>query len=195
MKVKKGSKFLNKIKRSKTTKCKSKSKSKAKRPIKYQQITNFYTSLQHPEKYCGKQQTITLRSSYEIKYAIKLDNNESVLKWSSEDDIIQYMFPYEFKMGMIVDAKPRIRRYFMDFYKEELQEDGSIKEFLIEVKPGNQTKEPNKNSYSNPISYAKAVYTYQLNLAKWEAAKEFCDNERKRGRKIYFRICTEKDLI
>ena len=98
----------------------------------YKQIQNFYESLQHPEKYCGKENIITLRSSYEIKYVIKLDNSDLVEKWSSEDIIIRYLAH---------DGK--WRRYYTDFYIK--LKDGY--EYIIEVKPVHETKKPNEKKF------------------------------------------------
>lgn len=145
---------------------------------KYKQITDFYNSLQHPEKYCGSNKLITLRSSYEIQYAIKLDNCEDVVEWSSEDVVIWYQFPLN-----------ENHRYFTDFYFK--LKNG--KEYIIEVKPIHETREPKLGK--NKGAYDRAMHTYQKNLAKWKAAKEWCKQESVNGRKIYFRILTETDLI
>ena len=147
---------------------------------KYKQIVDFYNSLQHPEKYCGKSKLITLRSSYEIQYAIKLDNCDDVVEWSSEDIIVWYEFPQYEK-----------HRYFTDFYIK--MKNG--KEYVIEVKPAHQTIEPKEKKCSSRAIYNRAMFTYHKNLAKWTAADEYCKNESSKGRKIKFKVITESDLI
>jgi len=177
------------------TKKKNTNKTSSPRKTKktnYKQIQNFYDSLRYPEKNCNHDKVVTLRSSYEIKYCMWLDIEDEIVKWSSEDKdyVMRYVFPYEFANGQIITVKPRIRRYFTDFYY--MQKSG--KEIIVEVKPKNQTIEPNSKKYKNKKSYNYALYTYYQNRSKWQAAKEFCATERKKGRKIYFKIITEKEL-
>ncbi len=145
---------------------------------KYKQIQDFYPLLQHPEKYVGTNKLITLRSSYEIQYAIRLDNSDEVLEWSSEDIVIWYQYPLN-----------ESHRYFTDFYIK--MKNG--KEYVIEVKPIHETREPKKGK--NEAAYNRALFTYEKNCAKWKAAKEYCANERLKGRNLWFRLLTETDLI
>ena len=147
---------------------------------KWKQIQDFYPLLQHPEKYVGSSKLISLRSSYEISYAIRLDNSDDVIEWSSEDIIVWYQYPLN-----------ENHKYFTDFYVK--LKNG--KEYVIEVKPIHQTIEPIKTLKTSEASYNKACYEFGKNKAKWNAAKEYCKQERDKGRKLYFRVLTETDLI
>ena len=131
---------------SSTAKPKKKYKSQK---TKWKQIQDFYPLLQHPEKYVGVNKVITLRSSYEINYAIRLDNCEDVVEWSSEDVVIWYQYPVN-----------QNHRYFTDFYIK--MKNG--KEYIIEVKPLHETREPvqSKNEGVNQ----RAMFTYEKNKAK-----------------------------
>lgn len=109
-------------------------------------------------KYLGDVRNIVARSSWERIFMIWCDKNPAVKKWSSETVIIPYISP--------LDGKPH--RYFVDFYVEFMNtKTGKIQKRIIEIKPRIQRMEPrNKQS----ASYKKAVETYVVNQAKWEAA-------------------------
>jgi hypothetical protein len=80
-------------------------------------------------------------------------------------------------------------RYFMDFYLEVKMHDGRIDKILAEVKPEKQTKPPTKgkNKKISTLLYENTVYA--VNIAKWDAAKKYCQ---KNGYLFY--IINEKDL-
>ena len=59
---------------------------------------------------------------------------------------------------------------------------------MIEVKPKKQTRPPVKKSRVTK-SYIHECVTYEVNQAKWKAAKEFCAD-----RLIEFKIVTEEEL-
>lgn len=151
----------------------------------YYQIYDFWKFLKHPEKYKGRR-PITMRSSWEMKFALWMDSRSSVLEWNSEDVII----PYDFfdKDKKIV----RKHRYFVDFWMKALTEDGT-REFLIEIKPLADTKEP-KPPKKNTRSYNERVYNFLKNQAKWEAARAFCEQQKLLGKNIEFQVLTEEDL-
>lgn len=178
---KKKSKIFKKKKtigyKSKFKKTKPKRSYKSK-DTKYKEITDTYPLLNNPQKYCGKTTHIHLRSSYEITYAFKLDKSENVLKWSSEDIVIRYLAP---------DGK--WRRYYTDFYIKH----SNGKEYIIEVKPAYQAKKLNEAEYMKLSEYGR--HTYNVNRSKWKATQDYCADERKNGRKIYFRLVTEKELL
>ena len=106
------------------------------------------------------------------------DKNEKILKWASEELWIPYKSPVD----------NRIHKYFPDFYIKYVNTSGKILESLIEIKPAKQVKGPTKQK-SRSKRYISEVVEYAKNVAKWEAAKEFCDD-----RKWEFKILTEHEL-
>ena len=130
-----------------------------------------------PKKYKGDTTNIICRSSWERRFCNWCDLNESILEWGSEEFWIPYIGP---------DGK--IHRYFPDFLIKVKENTGQIKTYVIEVKPKKQTKPPVRKKRVTK-SYMYAFKTYQINLAKWKAAKEWCDD-----RKIEFKIITEQEL-
>ena len=131
----------------------------------------------HPRKYKGDPTSITFRSLWERKFMNWCDQNANVLEWSSEEIIIPYRGP---------DGKPH--RYFPDFYMKQRQNDGKIKRYVIEVKPLKQCSPPKKPKRQTR-GYMREAYEYAKNQAKWQAAKEFCDD-----RQWEFKVVTEKEL-
>jgi hypothetical protein len=131
-----------------------------------------------PEKYKGNPCQICYRSSWERKYMKYLDGNNSILEWSSEEIIIKYYDP----------ISQKTRRYFPDFYVKEQYPDGTIKKYLVEIKPKKQTEPPAKPKRQTK-RYISEVYEYAKNQSKWEAAKEWCLD-----RGYGFVILTEKEL-
>lgn len=143
-------------------------------------MSNFkqgiYT-LRNPEKYLGDPNNVVYRSSWELNMHKFLDNNPNVIKWASEEIAIPYLKPTDKK----------IHRYFPDYYVEYKDRFDNICKEIIEVKPATQTKAPRKGNRKN-ILYEQL--TYAINIAKWQAANEFC---KKHG--IKFKIVTENQLF
>lgn len=133
----------------------------------------------NPKKYKGDVNNIWVRSSWEKKILDWLDKNENVLEYSSEEVIVPYKSP--------VDGK--YHRYFLDAYAKIKSSNGSVAEYLIEVKPYKQTIEPQVKKRITK-AYINEVYTWGINSAKWEAAKEYC-----RKRNMKFVILTEKEIF
>ena len=106
------------------------------------------------------------------------DSTDAVLEWSSEEVVIPYRSPKDRK----------VHRYFPDFLVKFKAAGGKTVTRMIEVKPLVQTKEPINNS-KHPRRYLKEVMTYGINLAKWKAAQEFCED-----RGWEFQIMTEKEI-
>ena len=131
----------------------------------------------HPKKYNGDYRNIICRSSWERKFCSWCDLNENVLEWGSEE----FWSPYRAPDG-------RVRRYFPDFIMKVKEQDGKIKTYVIEVKPKKQTLKP-KPRKKVTKSYLYECKTYEVNQAKWKAAKEWCAD-----RKVEFKIVTEKEL-
>lgn len=141
----------------------------------------FYKGIFKPKniaKYKGDVKNIVYRSSWELKFMNYLDMHKDVLEWSSEEFFIPYRSPIDNKL----------HRYFPDFYVKRKDKDGKIETLIIEIKPENQTKPPEKKSKVTK-KYINEVYTWGVNEAKWKAAQEYCDD-----RKYKFMILTEKHL-
>lgn len=132
----------------------------------------------YPEKYKGDPTNIICRSSWERKFCIYCDKNENILEWGSEEIALPYRSPLDNK----------IHRYFPDFYVKVRETNGSIKKMLIEIKPKKQCVEP-KVQKKKTKGYIYEVKEYVRNQAKWEAAKEFCED-----RQWEFKVITEDQL-
>ena len=131
-----------------------------------------------PQKYKGDPTNIVYRSLWELKFMNYCDQNENILKWSSEEYIIPYKSPIDNKY----------HRYFPDFYIKYKNTEGKLIESLIEIKPEKQVRGP-KVQKRQTKSYLSEVYEFAKNQAKWKAAEEFCLD-----RRWEFKILTEKDL-
>ena len=105
--------------------------------------------------------SIKYRSSWEHMFCKFADFNPDILKVNSEGVVIPYMNP----------IRGKISKYYMDFV---IQTKSSV--FLVEVKPRAQTlppKPPKNNSEKSMLNYQKALETYAVNQAKWDAAEKF----------------------
>ena len=107
------------------------------------------------------------------------DTNDKIIEWGSEEIIIPYLSPWD----------GRIHRYFPDFYIKIKQHDGSVKKFIIEIKPKRQCSPPDKKPKRKTKKWFNEVKTWGINEAKWKAAYAYC-----RDRKWEFKIMTEKEL-
>jgi hypothetical protein len=132
----------------------------------------------NPSKYKGNPTNIIFRSLWERKLMVHLDENKSVIQWSSEEIAIPYRSPID----------NRYHRYFPDFYVKGLDANGNITEMLIEVKPKKETIEPKKKKKVTK-QYITEVTTWGKNQAKWAAATEYCSD-----RGWQFKIMTETEL-
>ena len=132
----------------------------------------------NPQKYKGNPRGIIYRSSWERKMMVYCDTNKAILEWGSEEVIIPYLSPRD----------GRIHRYFPDFYIKVKQSNGTIKKFIIEVKPKNQCVPPAESRKKTKRWY-KEVKTWSINSAKWKYATEWCTNN-----DMEFKILTEDHL-
>ena len=121
---------------------------------------------------------IICRSSWERKFCRYCDLNENIIEWGSEEFYIPYISPLD----------NRVHKYFPDFIIKVKESYGTIKTYVIEVKPKKQTTLP-KRSKRQTKSYIYECKTYAVNQAKWKAAVEFCED-----RRIEFKIITEDEL-
>lgn len=90
------------------------------------------------------------------------------------------MVPYRCK------TDGRAHRYFVDLYVKFK----SGEEYLIEIKPASQVKEPKMKPKGRQTKrFLREVMTYTKNLSKWDAARCFCES-----RGWHFEIWTEVSL-
>lgn len=137
----------------------------------------------HPDKYKGDPTNIVYRSGWELRFFRHLDEQKSVSRWSSEEVIIAYRSP--------LDSRPH--RYFPDCWVEIINNDGTKKVLLVEIKPHAQTIAPlpkNTTKGKPTRRFITEVATYGVNQAKWDAARAYCA---KRGWE--FTIVTEEHLF
>ena len=106
------------------------------------------------------------------------DRNNNVLEWGSETIIIPYRSPLD----------NRTHRYYPDFYVRAKTKTGGISKSIIEIKPASQTKPPKRKS-QKARTFITEVKTWNVNSAKWRAARQFCAH-----RDMQFIILTEKHL-
>ena len=85
----------------------------------------------YPKKYKGDPTNIIYRSLWERKFMVYCDLNENILEWGSEEIALPYRSPLD----------NRIHRYFPDFCINVKESNGSLKKYLIELKPKKQTRE------------------------------------------------------
>jgi len=132
----------------------------------------------YPKKYKGNPNNIICRSSWERKFCSYCDLNENIIEWASEEFFIPYVSP--------IDNK--VHRYFPDFIIKVKESKGSIKTYVVEIKPKRQTIAPVKKSRVTK-SFIHECKTYAINQAKWKAAVEWC-----KDRLLEFKIITEDNL-
>ena len=132
----------------------------------------------NPKKYVGDHTNIVYRSSWECKVMNWLDTNDDIISWVSEELIVPYVSPVD----------NRKHRYFPDFIVKVKTKDGKLKTMMLEVKPKKQTIQPVVKKRVTK-QYITEVTTYAVNVAKWEAATEFCAD-----RGWEFKILTEEHL-
>jgi hypothetical protein len=134
--------------------------------------------LKNPSKYRGNPTLVIYRSLWERSYMKKLDLNENILEWSSEEIALPYKSPLD----------DRIHKYYPDFYVKERLSDGTIKKYIVEIKPKKQTLEP-KVPKRKTKGYLYEVMEYAKNQSKWNSAREYCKDHG-----YEFKILTEDDL-
>jgi len=151
------------------------------RPTKKSGFNQGYYNPVNPEKYAGST-PIIYRSSWERKFMIWCDSNPLVLLWSSEPVEIEYLYRKDQK----------IHTYNPDFYIRVQQDDGKVKEFIVEIKPKQQLMKPEppkKNSKKAVESYKFLAEQYVKNMDKYVAAKAYC-----KSREWGFIVLTEDSI-
>lgn len=117
-------------------------------------------------------------SSWELKFFKWCDRNPHVTKWSSENVHIPYISP--------VDGK--LHKYLVDNVVY-IKEKNKVVKYLIEIKPHKQTRPPSKHGNKKKTTIIYETVTWNINQAKWLAAKKWADNNG-----YIFQIVTEKDF-
>jgi hypothetical protein len=117
----------------------------------------------NPQKYKGNPTRIIYRSMWEKKFMIFCDTTDSIIEWGSEEVIVPYRCPTD----------GRAHRYFPDFY----------------IKVKNKEEGPNRTPKRKTAAWKREVSTFIKNQAKWQAAREFCED-----RQMKFLILTEDHL-
>lgn len=127
----------------------------------------------NPDKYIGSKIPYC-RSSWETAFCMFCDNNPAIESWASEPLKIPYRDPLTGKQTV----------YVPDFLIKYSDRNQKTHTEMIEIKPMNQLmlEKVGKNPY-NQAQYVK-------NIAKWQAAGEFC---KQRG--IKFRVLNESDIF
>ena len=138
-------------------------------------------------KYKGDFTKIIHRSGWERSVMRYLDNNPAIIEWSSEEIIVKYVSPKD----------SRVHRYYPDFWLKVKTPDGTIKEYMWEVKPAKSSVPPAPKTREQVLTETKAgrrryymdVITWGINEAKWKAATSYCEE-----RGWSFQVITEKHL-
>jgi len=132
-----------------------------------------------PDKYIGDVISIYYRSSWELRFMKWLDRTDSIIKWASEEHIVPYISPIDNKR----------HRYFLDFYMKVKNVNCVEEDYLVEIKPKKQTKQPITPKKPTK-TFLNEIVTWEINSAKWKAAHEHCEKS-----KMKFIILTEDDLF
>jgi len=135
-----------------------------------------YFTPKNPDKYIGNIDKIAYRSSWELNLHNFFDNNTKIIRWGSEIICIPYLKPTDNK----------IHRYYPDYYVEYLNASGELIKEVIELKPLSQIKPPTSRGKSRIYEQL----TYAVNMAKWDYAKRWCDQNN-----IKWRIISEKSVF
>lgn len=148
---------------------------------------NFYQGYYKPvniQKYTGDPTQIIYRSSWEKKFMVYCDLNDSIIKWESEPVRISY-----------VDFFGKKRYYIPDFVIvcKNPNDDNLYNKFLVEIKPEKETIEPIiPQGYISPKKLKNIEYEYKVyikNKHKWAYAKDWCIKN-----DYEFKIVTERHL-
>ena len=129
--------------------------------------------IKNPQKYIGRRDP-KYRSSWEMTFMMFCDNNPSIQEWASEPVKIPYRDPLTGKQTV----------YVPDFLITYIDKNNKKHVEMIEIKPANQMiRERVGTNIYNQAQYVK-------NMAKWQAAGQWCKN-----RGIRFRVINENDIF
>lgn len=133
-----------------------------------------------PQKYMGNPTNVIYRSGLELEFMRFCDMSSDILGWNSESVVIPYRSPFD----------NRWHRYFPDFLIKKRTKEGLIETQLIEIKPKSQCSPPRKPAKRQSRRYITEAATFEVNMAKWKAAIEFC-----RTRGWNFVVLNEEDIL
>jgi hypothetical protein len=148
----------------------------AKVALSKSKYKNGYFIPTNPDKYVGDIKNIIYRSSWEKIVCRWFDTNSAIICWNSESLVIDYLYT--------VDNK--VHRYHIDFMAKIKSRDGTIKTYVIEVKPHAERNPP---TTKNKRRLLLETQTYIKNQCKWKAADDFC-----KSKGIEFIVLDEFDL-
>ena len=135
--------------------------------------------VKNTSKYIGDPTKVIYRSLWERRFMVFCEENEKIIKWSSETIVVPYISPID----------NRVHRYFVDFIIEYLGKKGERIVSLIEIKPKKQCKSPPKRKKLTR-SYLNEMKTWEVNKAKWDFARRYAEE-----RGWEFKIITENDIL
>ena len=146
-------------------------------------IRQGYFIPKNPNKYVGEIDKIIYRSGWEYKFLKYCDENERIIKYSSEPVGIPYYNP----------ISKKVCKYWVDVFITIKDSSGNLNNWLLEIKPEKFTKPPvapERMTEKQTYRYLSHAKTYIVNKAKFEAAKEYSD-----AKGIKFGIITENFLF
>lgn len=129
------------------------------------------------DKYRGTKEPRFL-SSYELAVWKWCDSSPHVLEWGAEIVVVPYF----------CKVKQKKRRYIVDLWLKYKNKHGEVITEIVEIKPYSQCVPPKKGR-KKASTFLEEQLTYDVNMAKWEAANAYA---KERGWK--FRIITEKSI-
>lgn len=132
---------------------------------------SFY-QVKNTEKYVGNKKPY-YRSSWEFTFMCFCDNNPAIVQWASEAVQIPYRNPVTNKQTI----------YVPDFLIVYIDAKQKLHTELIEIKPSKEVTMESAKSLRDK-------YVVAINLAKWEAAKNWC-----KANNVVFRVVTEFDIF
>ena len=135
---------------------------------------------QNIKKYVGTSLPV-FRSSWELKAFMALDKNDKILKWGSENIVIQYIDE---------TRNNESHRYVIDlFFELAGTKDGRPIKWLIEIKPSNQSVMPTITKRKSTQKIIEESIIVKRNQCKWKAAVDFC-----RSKGWHFGVYTENGI-
>jgi len=138
---------------------------KSNKPTKKSKFRQGYYKLENPDKYTGDPSQIIYRSSWEYKFCRYCDLTKDIVSWSSEPFSIKYYDP----------VKKKEREYHIDFFIR-IAKDGTMTNYLVEVKPKAKLKMPvleSRQTLKRLKEYNYAMEEFIVNKAKKEAAENY----------------------
>lgn len=121
----------------------------------------------------NKTSMVEYKSMLELVFLKKVEKKKIFKRWGIETFIIPYKL-----MG-------KTRRYFMDFYLEIENKDGSLRRILVETKDDRNIESYQlyktkgispKQGRKSASNYKYEIEQFMMNVAKWEATERFVQN-------------------